>query len=205
MTKILCFGDSNTWGTSPNDASRYEKNQRWPGILQGLLGASYTIIEAGQPNRTLVNNAPFDGDKSGISYLKPCLAHHHPDSIIILLGTNDLKARFNISAEQIAQGLTQLVQQIIDTTTDGHINSSNVLILSPPIINEVARYQQIYQGGAEKSQQLAEHYLRCARQLKCRYLDTNNIITSCPQEGIHWPIEQHQRLAKALLTEITSW
>jgi len=105
---ILCFGDSNTFGTSPVDGKRLPAHERWPGILAGLLGTGHLVIEAGQPNRTLVNDPPFSGDKSGIKYLKPYLEKYSLDVIIIKLGTNDLKARFDLTAEKIAQGLKKL-------------------------------------------------------------------------------------------------
>lgn len=45
--RILCYGDSNTWGRVPSHMGmeRYPIDTRWPGILQGLLGEDYEIIE----------------------------------------------------------------------------------------------------------------------------------------------------------------
>ena len=34
MKKILCYGDSNTFGYNPYDASRYNEHTRWTAILQ---------------------------------------------------------------------------------------------------------------------------------------------------------------------------
>ena len=37
--KILCYGDSNTWGYIPGtDHQRFSKDERWPGALQRMLG-----------------------------------------------------------------------------------------------------------------------------------------------------------------------
>ena len=41
---ILCFGDSNTHGYNPKDTTRFEKNIRWTGILQNLLGEKDYVI-----------------------------------------------------------------------------------------------------------------------------------------------------------------
>ena len=38
MKKILCYGDSNTFGYNPYDASRYNEHTRWTAILQNILG-----------------------------------------------------------------------------------------------------------------------------------------------------------------------
>ncbi|MEI6774741.1 MAG: hypothetical protein WCL18_08440 [bacterium] len=47
VKRILCYGDSNTWGRVPSSMGmeRYPIHNRWPGILQELLGDTYEIIE----------------------------------------------------------------------------------------------------------------------------------------------------------------
>ena len=32
--RIICFGDSNTWGYDPVSGSRYDENTRWPMRMQ---------------------------------------------------------------------------------------------------------------------------------------------------------------------------
>ena len=43
-TKILCYGDSNTWGQKPDKSGRYRPDVRWPGRLQQSLGDSHDIM-----------------------------------------------------------------------------------------------------------------------------------------------------------------
>ena len=38
MKRIVCFGDSNTFGHNPLDGSRLPRDQRWTGILSDLFG-----------------------------------------------------------------------------------------------------------------------------------------------------------------------
>ncbi len=68
MKEILCFGDSNTFGFIPGSGQRYNKTERWSGILSGLLSENYRIIEAGCNNRTAFSPNPegdlFTGTKS---------------------------------------------------------------------------------------------------------------------------------------------
>lgn len=52
--KILCFGDSNTYGVipekeaSPYPSDRYDENTRWPCVMQKTLGIDqWDIIEEG--------------------------------------------------------------------------------------------------------------------------------------------------------------
>src|SRR5262245_18689824 len=105
MPTVLCYGDSNTHGTPPMsdmaDQGRYPADQRWTGVLRRELGAGWTMIEEGLPGRTTVHDDPIEGvHKNGRRYLLPCLESHRPlDAIVLMLGTNDLKARFSLPAE----------------------------------------------------------------------------------------------------------
>ena len=58
MKRIVCFGDSNTFGHNPLDGSRLPRDQRWTGILSDLLGEEYEIIEEGLCGRTTVRECP---------------------------------------------------------------------------------------------------------------------------------------------------
>ena len=212
MANILCFGDSNTWGTIPYakpqlssaKKSRYNSNERWTGLLQHALKKEHQIIEEGQPSRTLVHNPPFDGEKSGIRYLKSCLAQYSPQLLIIMLGTNDLKDKFSLSAQEISHAVSTLITQAVNYSQSLTGISTQVLLLCPPTIYEAGHYANMYAGGAEKSKQLATHYQQCADELGCHFFDVGSVVTSCKEEGIHWQVEQHQRLANALIPIIKS-
>ena len=62
--RVLCFGDSNTRG-APSDDPEYVRlpaNRRWTGLLQGLLGDRYDVVEEGLQ---LAHNGPGRGRESG--------------------------------------------------------------------------------------------------------------------------------------------
>jgi DUF1680 family protein len=42
--RILCYGDSNTYGYIPT-GGRYDEHTRWPMRMQALLGNGYAVIE----------------------------------------------------------------------------------------------------------------------------------------------------------------
>ena len=50
--RIVCFGDSNTWGYDPGTAERFPEDVRWTGLLAQALGENYWVIEEGQNGRT---------------------------------------------------------------------------------------------------------------------------------------------------------
>jgi lysophospholipase L1-like esterase len=87
VKRILCYGDSNTWGYDPVTQERFDKNERWTGQLSQMLGGNYDVIEEGLNGRTTVWDDPIEGYKNGRDYLIPCLESHKPlDLVIILLG-----------------------------------------------------------------------------------------------------------------------
>ena len=71
--RVLCFGDSNTWGFVPSVGLRYDENTRWTRVLGKLLGEKYEIIEEGLNSRTICTDDSYTGKEGrcGITYLAP--------------------------------------------------------------------------------------------------------------------------------------
>lgn len=196
---ILCFGDSNTWGAATGMARRYSVAERWPMLLGNLLGSQYRVIEEGLPGRTTVHDDPFDGPaKNGIKYLEPCLISHQPDLVILLLGTNDLKSRFNLSAYDISMGANTCARLCQDFVLHEQVRSPEVLLMSPPRVYEVSEHSMSFAGAAEKSIGLAEQYSNRAQELGCHFFDTGSVVESNREEGIHWDTTEHLKLANSL-------
>ena len=113
MKEILCFGDSNTHGYMPGLGTRYPYDVRWPGVLARLLGAEYHIVEEGMDGRTTAFEDAIQPHRSALGYLYPCLKTHAPlDLVILMLGTNDTKVRYAVSAEEIGFGLQRDLEEI---------------------------------------------------------------------------------------------
>src|SRR5215217_6037211 len=109
MKTIVCYGDSNTWGSDPVTRGRFAPDVRWTGVLLQELGAGYRVIEEGLGGRTTIVDDPISPFRNGRDYLIPCLESHRPfDLVTIMLGTNDLKHRFNGSASDIAESAALL-------------------------------------------------------------------------------------------------
>ena len=96
MKKILCYGDSNTYGFNPLDGSRYDV--RWTTILQKNLGAEYEVIEEGGCDRT-----GFVSNPKGILFSAqehfPTVLSENVDILILAIGTNDLQFQYDINDE----------------------------------------------------------------------------------------------------------
>jgi lysophospholipase L1-like esterase len=203
MFEVLCYGDSNTWGADPNRAGRFSRESRWPGVLQSALGDEYHIIEEGLGGRTTVWEDPIEGYKNGKEYLIPCLATHSPlDLVIILLGTNDLKKRFSVSAQDIAFGAGVLVDTVYKSGSGRNGRPPKVLLLAPPPLGKLTELQEMFEGGQEKSQKFSEHFRAIAKTYGCEFFDTATVIESSDLDGIHFEKATHKKLGEALVNRV---
>ena len=205
MKTILCYGDSNTWGYSPHDKCRFGLNLRWTGVLQNKLGDQFRIIEEGLNGRTTVWDDPIEGFKNGMNYLIPCLESHKPlDLITIMLGTNDLKCRFSVSAYDIAESVGVLIKHVQQSTVGSHETGPFILLMAPPPLANLGDNEEMFQGGFEKSKLFGRHYRRKAMEMGCEFLDASKFIKSSDLDGIHFEQEEHRKLGEAVSQKITA-
>ena len=199
MKRILCFGDSNTWGHNPVTLSRYDKYERWPGQLSLALGDDYDIIEEGLGGRTTVWDDPIEGYRNGYDYLIPCLESHKPlDLVIISLGVNDLKKRFSLSAYDIAEGV-RVLAQMVQKCDAGPMNGvPQVLLLAPPPLGKLTAYAEMFEDATAKSRKLAEHYSRVATELDCSFFDISTVLVPSELDGVHYEKDGHAKLGQAV-------
>jgi lysophospholipase L1-like esterase len=212
MPTILCYGDSNTYGTAPmqhlEDDRRFGphgtiEDERWVAVMREALGAGWWVVEEGLPGRTTVLDDPIEGiHKNGLTYLTPCLESHRPvDIVTIALGTNDLKARFGMPAGDIAAGAGILVETV-GKTLAAFGQSAKVLLIAPPPILEVGCLAEMFAGGAAKSQAFARHYRAVAARLGAGFLDAGSVIESSKVDGIHFDASEHRKLGQAVAAAI---
>ena len=106
MKRILCYGDSNTWGFIPGTGERYPADVRWPGVLAALLGRGVHVVENGINGRTTAIDDPgypCRNGKEGLGYA--LLAEKPFDLVILMLGTNELKLEGGVGADRGAGGV----------------------------------------------------------------------------------------------------
>ncbi len=208
MKTIVCFGDSNTHGTCPmrnlDDMRRFDGQTRWPGEMTAALGAGWQVIEEGHPGRTTVHDDPIEGrHKNGLPALQATLETHRPiDAIIIMLGTNDLKSRFAVQAEDIALAAEKLVATASTSACGRDGNPPAVLLVAPPPILEAGCLAEMFAGGADKSTRFSRHYAACADRQDCAFLDAGAIVDSCELDGVHLEGQAHQALGQAIADKV---
>lgn len=210
LRTVLCFGDSNTHGTPPmatlEDDARFDLATRWPGQLQTLLGEEWRVIEEGLPGRTTVHSDPVEGAHlNGLTVLPALLASHRPlDLVVIMLGTNDLKTRFAVTALDIALSAERLLATVAASGAGPSAGAPGVLLVAPPPIVETGCLAEIFIGGAPKSHQVARHMRDAAARAGARFLDAGAHIAVSPIDGIHFDAAAHARLAEAVAAAITT-
>ena len=203
MKTVLCYGDSNTYGYMPGYGTRYPREIRYPGRLQMILGDEYNVIEEGCSGRTTLYDDPIDGWKNGMDYLLPCLYSHRPiDIMILMLGSNDLKLTFHLTAEQIAESAGKLVDVVKSFTAEKQEFVPKIILVSPPEIGKDIRTSAFYgafdEGSIEESKRFPEFFRKVANQRDCIFFDAAKYIYPSEVDSLHLTPEGHITLAKEL-------
>ncbi|MCI8547137.1 MAG: hypothetical protein HFJ44_07925 [Clostridia bacterium] len=200
--KILCYGDSNTWGYIPGtDYQRFSKEERWTGVLQRMLGDKFEIIEEGLNSRTLisVDKRKDKEGRSGAEYLLPCLDTHDPiDLVIIMLGTNELKTEYYRNPKEIGEIFEEIfVKKIISRKSVCRNTTPKLLIITPPLIT---KENPKFIGGKEKSEKLNDIYEDIAIRNECEFM--GNEDWEVGEDGVHLSRDGHRILASKLSMKI---
>lgn len=180
--RILCFGDSNTYGYDPRDfwESRYDAENRWTDLLEKHTGCQ--VINAGSNGRTIPGNP--DPLTSHIQYPK---AH----MILLMLGTNDLLQ--GISAAETATKMEHFLKELLPCP-------SKLLLIAPPPLKRGAWIPS--EELVAESIQLAEKYSLVANKLGIPFLDTRNWNIELAFDGVHLTEAGHRTFARNLQKEL---
>ena len=209
MITVLCYGDSNTYGYIPETGMRYPRDVRFPGRLQLLLGDEYSVVEEGCNGRTTIHDDPIDGWKNGLDYLKPCLNSHKPvDIVVLMLGSNDLKATFRLTAGEIADGAGVLVDVIRTFTEEKQGYMPKIILVSPPEIGSGIKsspfYGAFYENAIEESKKFPENYRRVADKYGCIFFNAAEYVRPSEVDSLHLTADGHRVLAEKLCGVIRS-
>lgn len=207
MKSILCYGDSNTWGFVPGafaDRERFDRNTRWTGRLQQLLGQKeFYVIEEGLNRRT--TNVDYQQDAYGFrgtEFISVILYTHAPlDLAVIMLGTNDFKKEFNRTTQQIAGGIKELIDMIRSTNYGPNMKKSPpILVISPPLpVKTECQHvvESFFQDSDERAQTLARDLKAVVDEYPedVYFVDAAPRVESTPIDGIHLDKQAHENLS----------
>lgn len=205
MPTILCYGDSNTYGFDPETTGRFPRDVRWPGVLSATLGPDAYVVEEALNGRTTLWDDPFLDGRNGRAYLLPCLRSHAPiDLVVLMLGTNDLKAHFGRAPYEIAAGAGALVDLALASATGPAGGPPRVIVVAPPRLGEVTSVSELwgYGGALEKSVELPRLYRAMAEIKGVGFLDASTLVGADPADGVHLARADHAVLGRAVAAAV---
>jgi lysophospholipase L1-like esterase len=120
-----------------------------------------------------------------------------------MLGTNDLKARFNQPASEVAMGIGCLVHDIKELLPGRGGTVPEIMVVSPPpMLDDIKEWRGIFAGAPEKSRQLAMEFEIIADSLEVHFFDAGSVASCDPIDGFHINREAHAALGLALAREV---
>lgn len=201
MRRILCFGDSNTYGYSPVDGQRYGDDINWPGVLGSLLGDSFEVINEGKNGRTIAFDDPYKDGCNGMNDIETCLEDHEPlDLVIIMLGTNDLKVYFDATPEIVAKNMRELCDRV-QAKTD-----ARVILVSPALLGDQIEFSPLHlefgRTQVDYSFELAPCFEKIAKEIGAEFIDLAMVAMSSDVDCLHLMPEEHAKVAQAMKDKV---
>jgi lysophospholipase L1-like esterase len=203
MKRVLCFGDSNTFGCGPmpalGDRVVIPTGGRWADVMSAGLGDGWDVVVEGLPGRTTVFDDPVEGEyRNGLRSMRAILESHQPINVLIIcLGTNDMKLRMGLGPQDIALGVQRLVNEAASL---GIIEQ--ILVLCPPLVKERGDLAEMFKGAEERFVGTAAQMGRFARESGAEFLDASTLISVDEIDGVHWNVEAHAILGRAVADKV---
>ena len=202
MYRILCFGDSNTWGYNPENGLRLPEGERWAGVFRKTAGEGFEIIEDGQNGRRLAGSLPLFQDS---------LFHNSPiDVVIFFLGINDIIFEKEIRIDELAAAAASLADYARSggADADGSCRADihpEVVFISGVPVNGTQVADGLYELEAEKVLRFGEELRRLAEEKGCGFIDSGRIVTSSDLDGVHLDAAEHHKLGLFVYDYILSY
>lgn len=172
--KILCFGDSNTYGYDPRSflGDRYPSNVRWVDRLARHTG--YEVYNGGQNGRMI-----------------PARTYNLPaaDMCIIMLGTNDLLQGF--TADEVTARMKVFLTSALP-------QFKKILLLAPPIM-KIGTWVP-HDSLIQESMKLAALYETLAKELGIDFADSGLWNVDLTFDGVHFSERGHQAFFEGLIS-----
>lgn len=203
MRKLLCFGDSNTWGYDPKNGQRFAWGTRWTSILQEKLKKEEVqVIEEGLCGRTTVFEDIHRVGRRGIDVLPHLLETYDSlETVVIMLGTNDCKSAYHVDETIIGVGVEQLLQIIQKMQPQ-----AKILLVSPIYLgNEVWKKEfdpEFDKNSVTISHRLKEVYKSIGRKYGVYFLAASDYATYSTIDQEHMNEKNHEKLAEAIYNKI---
>lgn len=179
MKRILCLGDSNTFGYDPRSlfGSQYPADVRWTGRLRC---AGREVVNCGRSGLCIPRAPEFPDLAALLRRLRPL------DAVTVMLGSNDLLC--GASAETAAARMEALLRFLT-----GEAGGARVLLIAPPPMRLGDWVPTRALVG--ESERLGALYRRLADELGVVFADAGAWGVSLCFDGVHLSPEGHAAFA----------
>lgn len=197
MKKIICFGDSNTYGHTPPTGERMERP--WPSVLQELRPDCKVINEGLCGRNTHLSASDMDPSNGLVRFNELLEESGGAELLIIMLGTNDTLKQFDCSVLETAEALRGYIR----SWRDKFGQDSRILLISPILITEDKKNNAAMNDAYEtdaigKSRLFAAEYKALAEREHTLYLNAAAVCRTSSLDGVHMLPAEHEKLAHAV-------
>ena len=176
--RILCFGDSNTYGYDPRGpfGDRYGADDRWVDLLAKQTG--HECINAGCNGQEIPRS---------LYALRHITDQAPADILLVMLGTNDLLQ--GATPQEVAARM-----EVFLTALGPHCGQ--IMLICPPPMKRGTWVPS--DRSVEGSLHLAEEYRSLAAKLGIPFVDTRGWNIGLTFDGVHFTEEGHHTFTKYL-------
>lgn len=201
--KIVCFGDSNTWGYNPQAGTRYPESVRWTGKLAEISG--YEIVEEGLNGRTSCFPDPTTPWANGSDYIEACVLSHAPfDALVIMLGTNDMKTFVCNNAHASAMGVMQVAEKARNAMKSP--DTKTLIVCPVPFGDHATKIPgtmlQLNEDSIANSKRLHDYLEEMAKTQGFGYLNAASVAETSAEDAVHLSPSGHEALAEAVFAKL---
>lgn len=184
--RLLCFGDSNTYGYDPRSflGDRYSADVRWTEVLSRSTG--WTVLNAGLNGREIPHRPHELEDAARL------LAACGPlDALAVMLGSNDLLQASARTAADAANRMETFLRYLLERQTP-----ETVLLIAPPPMRPGTWVTE--PRISKESAKLSSAYKALAQRLDIPFLDAGQLDIALLFDGVHFSEAGHRAFAKGV-------
>lgn len=190
LMRILCYGDSNTYGYDPRSylGGRYPRSVRWTALLDP---DRWELVNEGENGRR-VPRADGEFEAAAEAFRRSAA-----EALAVMLGTNDLLLGLPAEAceERMERFLTALFSRLSTTV--------KTLLIAPPPLEPGA-----WVGSPEtlrESRRLAGCYAALAEKLGIDFADAGTWGVELTFDGVHFSEAGHRAFAAGLQKSLVTF
>ena len=190
LDSTLFLGDSNTVRLYNN----------------GLISLQQFCAKEGIGTHAALNEGIVTFKKDSSTYtIAQAVAKMKPRRVVIMLGTNDCKTVFNVTASDIARGAMALIRAVRAFPWTDAAPCPRILLMAPikikPQIADV--YMTDFdERSVEASEHFGEYYAHVAEQFGCDFFNAAEFAEPGDIDYLHMMPESHESLGHAVAAKL---